>query len=147
MDEDPLGVGFEASEDELAAQKDRQIVQENRRRGRDLMGHRADAKAATRAKVLEGARTLFEQHGYDAVGIRQIGDAIGMSTGAIFANFASKAEVFEAAMEAPPPNVAAFLDSVGWAAAHTKPENALEALRAISAQARLLLLHLRGVRP
>lgn len=76
------------------------------------MGKRAEAKAATRAAVIEGARTLFEQHGYDAVGIRQIGDAIGMSTGAIFANFASKAEVFEAAMGQPAPDAVAFLDSL-----------------------------------
>jgi AcrR family transcriptional regulator len=57
---------------------------------------RAEAKVATRAKVLDAAKVLFEAGGYEAATIRSIAHVAGMSTGAVFANFASKAEVYRA---------------------------------------------------
>lgn len=56
---------------------------------------RQAAKVRTRLKVLEAARGLFAERGYDAATIRDIARAAGMSTGAVFANFQDKAELFE----------------------------------------------------
>lgn len=52
------------------------------------------AKAATRTKVLEAGRALFYSVGYQATTIRDIAEDIGMSTGAIFANFKDKAALY-----------------------------------------------------
>lgn len=60
------------------------------------VNRRQVAKARTRVKVLEAARNLFAERGYDAATIRDIAKGAGMSTGAVFANFQDKAELFEA---------------------------------------------------
>lgn len=59
---------------------------------------RALAKQETRAKVLEAARKLFSEHGYEGATIRDIASAAGMSTGAVFANFSDKADLFQEIM-------------------------------------------------
>jgi AcrR family transcriptional regulator len=56
---------------------------------------RALAKQKTREKVLAAARRLFVEHGYEAATIRDIAKAAGMSTGAVFASFSDKAELFD----------------------------------------------------
>lgn len=56
------------------------------------------SKQRTRAKVMAAARTLFSQHGYEAATIRDIARAAGMSTGAVFANFQDKSDLFEAVL-------------------------------------------------
>lgn len=84
------------------------------------MGKRADQKAATVAKLTDTARAMFEARGYDAVGIREIAQAAGLSTGAVFANWKGKDELWEAAMRRPAPSrrrVTAFLDQVRTTAA------------------------------
>src|SRR5512138_1908166 len=55
---------------------------------------RALAKKQTRAKVLAAARRLFSEHGYEGATIRDIAAAAGMSTGAVFANFTDKSDLF-----------------------------------------------------
>ncbi|MET0294329.1 MAG: TetR/AcrR family transcriptional regulator [Phenylobacterium sp.] len=55
---------------------------------------RALAKQQTRAKVLAAARRLFSESGYEGATIRDIAAAAGMSTGAVFANFADKSDLF-----------------------------------------------------
>ncbi|RZJ84118.1 MAG: TetR/AcrR family transcriptional regulator, partial [Brevundimonas sp.] len=60
------------------------------------LNRRQAAKIRTREKVLEAASQLFAERGYDAATIRDIAKAAGMSTGAVFANFQDKAELFEA---------------------------------------------------
>lgn len=55
---------------------------------------REEAKAATRAKVLDAAKVLFEAGGYEAATIRSIAAVAKMSTGAVFANFTCKAHVY-----------------------------------------------------
>ena len=60
------------------------------------LNRRQAAKVRTRGKVLEAARTLFAERGYDAATIRDIAKGAGMSTGAVFANFQDKSELFEA---------------------------------------------------
>src|SRR5690606_24808966 len=60
------------------------------------LNRRQAAKVRSRPKVLYAARTLFAERGYDAATIRDIAKGAGMSTGAVFANFQDKAELFEA---------------------------------------------------
>ena len=63
---------------------------------------RAEAKAATRARVLEAARLAFERDGYEAATIREIAHIAQRSTGAVFSNFSGKAELYEAVYGHPP---------------------------------------------
>ncbi|MDR6624239.1 TetR/AcrR family transcriptional regulator [Caulobacter segnis] len=56
---------------------------------------RALAKQRTRERVLAAARRLFSERGYEGATIRDIAQAAGMSTGAVFASFADKSELFE----------------------------------------------------
>ena len=62
------------------------------------LNRRQAAKVRTRGKVLDAARTLFGERGYDAATIRDIAKGAGMSTGAVFANFQDKSELFEAVL-------------------------------------------------
>lgn len=55
---------------------------------------RALAKQQTRSRILEAARRLFTEHGYEGATIRDIAAAASMSTGAVFANFADKYDLF-----------------------------------------------------
>jgi AcrR family transcriptional regulator len=59
---------------------------------------RALAKQQTRAKVLAAARKLFGENGYEGATIRDIAAAAGMSTGAVFANFTDKSDLFREIM-------------------------------------------------
>jgi len=57
---------------------------------------RALAKQQTREKVLQAAREMFIERGYEGATIRDIARAAGMSTGAVFASFTDKPELFDA---------------------------------------------------
>src|SRR5436190_413215 len=59
---------------------------------------RALAKQQTRLKVLAAARKLFSDEGYEGATIRDIAAAAGMSTGAVFANFTDKSDLFREIM-------------------------------------------------
>ncbi|MBL8557732.1 MAG: TetR/AcrR family transcriptional regulator [Hyphomonadaceae bacterium] len=50
-------------------------------------------KAMTRNRVLAVARTLFTEHGYEAVTIRMIADEAGIAVGSVFTTFQSKSDV------------------------------------------------------
>lgn len=62
------------------------------------LNRRQAAKVRTRQKVLDAARELFAERGYEPATIRDIAKGAGMSTGAVFANFQDKAELFEAVL-------------------------------------------------
>lgn len=62
--------------------------------GRKPLTARALAKQSTRAKLLQAARQLFTEQGYEGATIRDIAAAAGMSTGAVFANFTEKFDLF-----------------------------------------------------
>lgn len=62
------------------------------------LNRRQAAKVRTRQKVLDAARQLFAERGYEPATIRDIAKGAGMSTGAVFANFQDKAELFEAVL-------------------------------------------------
>jgi len=55
---------------------------------------RALAKQRTREKILASAKRLFTEKGYDGATIRDIAAAAGMSTGAVFASFSDKSDLF-----------------------------------------------------
>ena len=63
-------------------------------------GNRAKSKERNRLKILESAATLFRERGFEAATLRDIARAAGLSTGALFANFADKNEIFLTVLEA-----------------------------------------------
>lgn len=68
------------------------------------LNRRQQAKAATRFKLVSSAARLWsEPFSYEGVGIREIAADAGYSTGAVFANFASKGDLWRAAMGYEPP--------------------------------------------
>lgn len=54
------------------------------------------AKAKTAERILAAARLMFERDGYKEATIRGIAKEAGMSTGAVFANYKDKDELYEA---------------------------------------------------
>lgn len=60
------------------------------------LNRRQQAKAQTRGKVMQAGRELFSELGYEGATIRDIARRAGMSTGAVFANFTDKTDLFEA---------------------------------------------------
>jgi AcrR family transcriptional regulator len=75
------------------------------------------AKQQTRAKVLAAARRLFSEEGYEGATIRDIAAAAGMSTGAVFANFTDKSDLFREIMLA---DMSALGDAMREAAERAK---------------------------
>jgi AcrR family transcriptional regulator len=58
------------------------------------MTRRALAKQRTRQRLLGAARRLFISRGYEAATVRDIASAADLSTGAVFASFSDKADLF-----------------------------------------------------
>jgi AcrR family transcriptional regulator len=71
------------------------------------LNKRQAGKAATRARIIDCARDLFTSGGYAAGTIRDVANAAGMSTGAIFANFRDKADLWSAVFGGAAPDHAA----------------------------------------
>lgn len=63
------------------------------------MSLRQSQKEATRRRVLDAARALFESDGYDETTVRAIARRAKVSVGSVFTNFASKAEVLSQVMD------------------------------------------------
>ena len=59
---------------------------------------RAQSKLKTRRRGLDAPRQLFMERGYEAATIRDIASAAGLSTGAVFASFVDKTDLFNAVM-------------------------------------------------
>jgi len=55
---------------------------------------RALAKQRTREKIVAAATVLFSERGYEGATIRDIAKSAGMSTGAVFASFTDKSDLF-----------------------------------------------------
>ena len=64
-----------------------------------MAGVRETQKQGTRRKVLEAARDLFNEIGYDETTIRAIAERAGVSVGSVFTTFASKADVLSQVMD------------------------------------------------
>jgi AcrR family transcriptional regulator len=75
---------------------------------------RAVAKQRTREKILASAKALFAERGYEAATIRDIAKQAGMSTGAVFASFTDKSDLFTEIAEAEQTELnAAMRDAMG----------------------------------
>jgi AcrR family transcriptional regulator len=61
---------------------------------------KGDKRARTRAKLLEAARELTGQKGYEHTTMEDIAHRAGMTTGAIYSNFRNRDELFIALSEA-----------------------------------------------
>jgi AcrR family transcriptional regulator len=66
----------------------------------DRPNQRALAKQRTREKIVASAKQLFAERGYEGATIRDIAKAAGMSTGAVFASFTDKSDLFTEIAEA-----------------------------------------------
>jgi AcrR family transcriptional regulator len=67
----------------------------------DLMGRVAGVTSAeTRARLLRAAADVFAARGYDGTRVADIAAAAGVSNGALYAHFGSKAELLVAALRA-----------------------------------------------
>lgn len=65
------------------------------------MGRKAGVAAAeTKAALLEAAARVFARRGYDGASISEITSEAGLTSGAVYAHYTSKAELFNATLEA-----------------------------------------------
>lgn len=101
---------------------------------------RALAKLQTRQRVLGAAKALFTERGYEGATIRDIAAAAGMSTGAVFASFTDKSDLFNEVIIA---DYEATLEGMREAAAkETTTAGALRALFTVSYEFHLAQLPL-----
>ncbi|HEX5064940.1 MAG TPA: TetR/AcrR family transcriptional regulator [Myxococcota bacterium] len=99
---------------------------------------RGSAEGTTRERLVESARTLLEEGGYTAASVQAVAERAGVSAGALYRHFASKAELFvEVFRDAAKRDLAAVDDA---AAAGSCVER-LEA--AVAAHAKRALRHRR----
>ncbi|WP_017576346.1 TetR/AcrR family transcriptional regulator [Nocardiopsis kunsanensis] len=66
--------------------------------GSPVVGIRQQRQQRTRLALLDAAASVFAQRGYASASVPQIAQEAGMSTGAIYANFSGKHELFLAMM-------------------------------------------------
>ncbi len=74
---------------------DQQDMLESLRRGRPAAGQ----DPAKRQQIIDGARQVFIEMGFDAASMNDITRAAGVSKGTIYVYFANKEELFEALIE------------------------------------------------
>jgi AcrR family transcriptional regulator len=55
---------------------------------------RAERQALTRSEVLQAAARVFPKRGYHQTTVEEVADQAGLSIGAVYSNFASKADLF-----------------------------------------------------
>jgi AcrR family transcriptional regulator len=60
---------------------------------------RAESRELTRRRLLEAAGQLFARHGFDGTSVDDVAEAAGFSKGAVYYNFESKDELFEALVQ------------------------------------------------
>ncbi len=60
---------------------------------------RAEKQARTRAELISTAASVFAQRGYDGASVEEIAEQAGYSHGAVYSNFAGKADLFLAVFE------------------------------------------------
>ena len=62
------------------------------------MPYTAEHKARTRAKIVEGARVMFNRHGFEQVSIDEIMQHVGLTRGGFYNHFKSKDELYAEAV-------------------------------------------------
>jgi AcrR family transcriptional regulator len=60
---------------------------------------RAEAKAQTRRELIDAAAVVFARRGFEGATVQEIADEAGRTTGAIYAHFSTKAELFLALLD------------------------------------------------
>ena len=97
---------------------------------------REEARHQTRERLLDAAAVVFNQHGYNGASLDAVADAAGYTKGAVYSNFATKADLFialldrfieqEAAAQAvqfQTGTIADFIDALDRTLAHQTREN------------------------
>jgi AcrR family transcriptional regulator len=67
-------------------------------RGADKLSVRKSQKEATRQRVLDAARDLFETQGYEETTVREIARKAEVSVGSVFTTFSSKSDILSQVM-------------------------------------------------
>lgn len=112
------------------------------------MSVRSVQKEATRRRVLDAARELFETEGYEETTVREIARRAGVSVGSVFTSFASKLDILSEVMAERLDGLYAELDRI----AGRLRGSTLDRLRSLFAlffayetrRARLFLAHIAG---
>ena len=86
----------------------------------------AERTAATRAVLIAAARELFATKGFNDVSTQAIGDAAGVTRGALYHQFADKTELFAAVYE---DLEAELVAQIGTGIAAENPAGTVEAMR------------------
>jgi len=60
---------------------------------------REEKKARTRAQLIDAAAAVFARRGYVAASLDEVAEEAGLTKGAVYSNFESKEELFEAVIE------------------------------------------------
>jgi AcrR family transcriptional regulator len=60
---------------------------------------REEKKARTRAQLIDAAATVFARRGYMAASLDEVAEEAGLTKGAVYSNFDSKEELFQAVIE------------------------------------------------
>ncbi len=97
-------------------------------------------KAATAQKILQAAHALFEDVGFEAATIRDIAAKAAMSTGAVFANYEDKVDLYRTIYGHPPISPEAGRELLASLRTVTGPDNGTLATR----EARRLVNRLGG---
>lgn len=71
---------------------------------------RAEQAENTRRRILETARQLFAEHGYDATSLQSIADTLGITKANVYYYFRTKAAILEAITEASQTRLAEIFD-------------------------------------
>jgi AcrR family transcriptional regulator len=89
---------------------------------------REEKKARTRAQLIDAAATVFARRGFVAASLDEVADEAGLTKGAVYSNFDSKEELFQAVIDdrlnEPMLRLAEDLDTTG-----TFAERAMEGAR------------------
>jgi AcrR family transcriptional regulator len=64
-----------------------------------IRGSQGRRSASPRARILECAVTLFAAHGFEAMTMRMLGDAVGLDNSSLYRHFAGKTEIANAVLD------------------------------------------------
>jgi AcrR family transcriptional regulator len=96
---------------------------------------RAESREQTRMRLLESAARLFAKNGFERTSVDDVAEAAGFSKGALYYNFASKDELFEALVEESIADMIAGLEGA-LAGAHTIEEKLAAMQRVLTEEER-----------